>query len=827
MNLRLTLTAAAAVVLASVSLYPLIQGGEWFWAGVGGVIAAAAAGIITRLSAFDTAVAAPVTILAGARLMFTDAAWSWRAARSAFVAAAAMSRPRIRIAHVLAYLATYLAALLIYLNAAFAGRLSAAGLTPTRASLHHLWMLAGQGFGERTARPPVPGTPGVLLLAAGGIGLVAVAADMLAVRLHSTAVAGLPLLAPHIIPIVTTARQGGLGAAVVFCLGATGYLALLSAGRRQRLQGWGLLVTTAWRKATVEQTEPLDTTALAASGRRIGLAAMCIALALTVIVPSVRVHRLWEASRGPGAGPSKDQIPPLRPLVQMQAQLRATTPRTVLTYRTTAAQPQYQYLQVYVLNYSSSTGSWSLVPPGASTPVSSRSLKIPPGLAATTPVTSATTHVRFSEETAGYDSGWSFLPLPYAPSTLRVAGSWREDDTTLMVYSPQSHLSSLTYTVTSTQVIPASRQQELPPAFPLNISASYLDFPAGRDRQLAKLAAKITGQARTSYQKALALQRYFLTPGRFTYGVGVHLPGGIAGLTEFLTKTKRGDCQQFAFAMAALARLVGIPSRIAVGYTAGTSEGNGTWKVTTADAHAWPELYFRDVGWLRFEPTPGGPAGQGTATQPVYAPPPGLAAPAGSQKPLLNRVPGREQPGTRFGSRFGHLNHLSPTGVTGAAPLAGPRRNLAFPILLLALTLLGLIAITPVTARSLTRFGRLRAAGDASLAHATWRELRDNLADYGFGYRASESSRALAGRVAATLHLDPMTRQALDRIASAEERASYDAAPADTATLRADTAVVRRALARDAGWTTRWRARLLPASTLTSIRSRLQHALHR
>ena len=70
--------------------------------------------------------------------------------------------------------------------------------------------------------------------------------------------------------------------------------------------------------------------------------------------------------------------------------------------------------------------------------------------------------------------------------------------------------------------------------------------------------------------------------------------------------------------MAVLARLLGIPSRVAVGYTAGTRAGHGVWQVTTADAHAWPELYFPTVGWTRFEPTPGGPAAQGTATRPNY-----------------------------------------------------------------------------------------------------------------------------------------------------------------------------------------------------------------
>ena len=70
--------------------------------------------------------------------------------------------------------------------------------------------------------------------------------------------------------------------------------------------------------------------------------------------------------------------------------------------------------------------------------------------------------------------------------------------------------------------------------------------------------------------------------------------------------------------MAVLARLVGIPSRIEIGYTSGIKQ-HGRWQVTTADAHSWPELFFTGLGWLQFEPTPGGHDGQGTARQPNYA----------------------------------------------------------------------------------------------------------------------------------------------------------------------------------------------------------------
>jgi hypothetical protein len=150
---------------------------------------------------------------------------------------------------------------------------------------------------ERVYEPPVPSSPGVILLAAGGIGLMAVATDLLAVRLRSPAIAGLPLLALYCVRITTAAHQGGLGATIVFCLAMIGYLALLAADGRERLRIWGRLVTV-WHGAAadaVEAPEAPDTKALAASGRRIGLAAACIALAFPLLVPGITVHdpRRW------------------------------------------------------------------------------------------------------------------------------------------------------------------------------------------------------------------------------------------------------------------------------------------------------------------------------------------------------------------------------------------------------------------------------------------------------------------------------------------------------------------------------------------------------
>jgi len=833
MNHRLTLTVAAAVILASVSVYPLIQGATWFWAGAGAVLIVAAAGTLTRLPAVPATVAACVLAVIACCPLLAGPAWSGRAAGLVIIALAAAGLTRLRILPALACLITYLAAVLLYLNAVFASGMSIAGFVPTRSSVHYLWSLASSGLSERSYAPPIPATPGIWLLTAAGIALMALAADLLAVRLRSPAIAGLPLLALYSVPITTNAKESGIGATVVFCLGISGYLAILAADGRERLRVWGRLVTV-WQHRDQETAQRPDTRTLAASGRRIGLAAISIAVFLPLVVPGISVHGLFT---GHGTGGSKNGVPVALPdpLVLMNQQLLADNPQTVLTYSTNAPDPTKQYLQLYVLNYDSESGKWVLVTPGSSSgdsvSVGSGPLSPTPGVTSGTPGLTTKTEVRFANGVVGYGTKVNFLPLPYAPADVSVGGDWREDAGTLMVYSTSSTLSGLTYTVTSREVDPSPdqlRQQASKSALTSAASAvatdDYLSLSLTHQPQLAAIADRIVQNASTPFDKALALQRWFTTGNGFSYSRSVNLPDTTAGLIKFLTKTKQGYCQQFAFAMAVLARMVGIPSRIAVGYTAGVSQGNGTWKVSTTDAHAWPELYFPGAGWLRFEPTPGGTTGQATAVQPDYAATSLPIGGGGGQLPVQSGPGGIKSraAGASNASRLHHFSQLP----QDQARLSGSRHGGGFPFGLIAAIVLGLALIAPATARILVRHLRWRkAADDAGVAAAAWHELQDDLADHGMACRVSESPRAVARRITPLLGLPEESCQALERIASAEERARYAVAPLPSGSLRQDVSTIRRAISQEADRGVRWRARLLPSSTLAPARSALYYAL--
>ncbi len=126
-----------------------------------------------------------------------------------------------------------------------------------------------------------------------------------------------------------------------------------------------------------------------------------------------------------------------------------------------------------------------------------------------------------------------------------------------------------------------------------------------------------------------------------------------------------------------------------------------------------------------------------------------------------------------------------------------------------------MLVVPPLGRLGLRRWHWMRATDDASRAHAAWREFRDDLQDLGLGHRLSEPPRTLADRVGSGLP-EP-AREAVRRLALAEERASYAARPSESASLRRDGATARRGLEASVRRGSRWQARIFPASVLTAV----------
>jgi transglutaminase-like putative cysteine protease len=123
-------------------------------------------------------------------------------------------------------------------------------------------------------------------------------------------------------------------------------------------------------------------------------------------------------------------------------------------------------------------------------------------------------------------------------------------------------------------------------------------------RPLWEEARRLTARARSPYEATLVLERWFRTRGGFRYEEHPPVSATRPPLVDFVEVTRAGYCQHYAGAMALMLRTLGLPARVAVGFTAGTWKA-GVWTVTDQQAHAWVEAWFPGYGWLAFDPTPG------------------------------------------------------------------------------------------------------------------------------------------------------------------------------------------------------------------------------
>ena len=123
-------------------------------------------------------------------------------------------------------------------------------------------------------------------------------------------------------------------------------------------------------------------------------------------------------------------------------------------------------------------------------------------------------------------------------------------------------------------------------------------------RGLWREARRLSSGARAPYGAAVAIETWLRETGGFVYDQSPTQPAGPPPLADFIDEGRRGYCQHFAGAMALMLRFLGIPARVAAGFTSGKYE-NGGWTVTDHDAHAWVEVWFPGYGWLAFDPTPG------------------------------------------------------------------------------------------------------------------------------------------------------------------------------------------------------------------------------
>jgi transglutaminase-like putative cysteine protease len=191
-----------------------------------------------------------------------------------------------------------------------------------------------------------------------------------------------------------------------------------------------------------------------------------------------------------------------------------------------------------------------------------------------------------------------YTPSAYSPATVQPSSVlWAGQTESLIV---QNGLSQGDVIVVAA-VLAKPTLQDLATATVGGADPIYTFLPPGVPDSARNLAREVTAAATTPFDRAVALQNWFRD--NFTYNTNVQLDDSNNAIDVFL-RDREGFCQQFAGTYAVMARALGLPSRVAVGYTPGELGSDGLFHVFGRHAHAWPEVWFDGIGWVAFEPTP-------------------------------------------------------------------------------------------------------------------------------------------------------------------------------------------------------------------------------
>lgn len=698
-----------------------------------------------------------------------------------------------------------LAALLLALTVVHLGDHALLGFIPvpdTFTTASRLWTSSGDFVSGSAA--PYPAHAGLAFVLCALVGLVTVFMETVLVGLRMAGLACVGLLALLVVPALTlpgSVSPLGLAAAVLAALALLAGSRALGATRAQRI-------------------------APAPGGLPRAVLVVAGVLAVVLFVPSL-MPGFFNGAFPQGSSLTSQRAAGVGPLRAVGQDLRSEQRTQRFSYTSSDDKPAYMRL----LTLSDfSQDEWFPATDGLDNDLShladSSRNPVPRG-------TETTTKVTFDQ----YDEHW--LPAPYAPVAVAGLGDqgWGWSPKDLSVYSAATGMSGGSYTVTSAAP-PATAEalRRAPSAASDDALADDLRLPADRPQPLADAARSFTQGARTDYDRALALQNHLRKD--FHYDVNAPLAqgydaGGMASLEKFM-QTRTGYAGHFAPAMALMAREVGIPARVAVGYlpTAASRDANGgtSFSVGTGDAHAWPELYFENVGWVRFEPTPGVPS------TPDYAPESGQGQADGASSSPSSAASGDGKPSDAGTSDKPSDQVSTPAEHSASAgpydqPEESPAPQQAAPVLVipwwalaggLLLVLVLVAAVLPRWLRGRRRRARLTAMADTALApqrraNAAWDEFRALAEDYGVTAPASDTPRVAARRLAAGI---PAATPCVERLVEDLETTGYGAPGPDWTprTTPEDLARVRDEFRHRASRGQRFRAAWWPASLRTGPR---------
>lgn len=597
----------------------------------------------------------------------------------------------------------------------------------TVRALPGLVQVAGEEIALGAA--PLDASTALSMLIVGGTGLLTIIIDHVVLTARMPLLAAIGLIAVWLIPSIAVPGEVDI---MAFVLLAAAILFLIRTDTRSREEP---------KDRAATRTAGVPATALG-----IGAIAVVVAVAAAPLLPQP-VARAGSGTIGTGPG--------IDATLQLGDDLRRPTEVEVMLVRSSA--PSAPYLRVTTLSQLEGT-VWE--PDKVRTvPLASEE-----GLGAV----EVDPEIRLSEyvttvEVTNLSSPW--LPVSYpAVDVEGLRGSWAVAPYNRTVLPQGGSTQGQNYEVVTNVPRPTLEQIRALSAGTDNPPDGTTALPTEIDPIIGELAAEVTAGTTNDYDALVAMQGWFRSP-EFRYSLDAPVEDGFDGsgtdaVARFL-EVREGYCIHYASAFALMARTLGMPTRIVVGYLPGSATSDAVdretvYSVSSGQLHAWPEVLFDGLGWVPFEPTnglgvPTSFTSAGSAPGVVDDPAAATPAPEASAPTDSGLTPDGEDNAPEVGT--------SDASGTTVNPL---------PTLSIVLGILFALAI-PALLREVRRRQTLAAARTGDAAEA-WLAVQDAAIDLGIDVPASESPRSLGVRLVQDHGAPPAEMSVL---ISAIERASY------------------------------------------------------
>ncbi|HIZ38147.1 MAG TPA: DUF3488 and transglutaminase-like domain-containing protein [Candidatus Ruania gallistercoris] len=599
------------------------------------------------------------------------------------------------------------------------------GVLPTRSAIETLYYLFRGGLSSiEVALPPIDDAPGVGLMVTCSAAVVYLLADLLAVPGRSPAWALLPIATVWALPVLLLAPVR----TVAIVATGVGFLAMLATGAE------------AWREPS-GSTSPRRMGALAAVTAAV-LAVALVAAPWVLSIPSpVRWHSPTELA---DADATRLDLG-----LDLRSDLNRPRDAVVMTYDGVRPR-ELGPLHAYTLT-TFDGATWDRTPTEEWEDAENRLLW--PDAVETEDSDSARVTIN--------DLGQDRLPIPGEPRRVEVDGAVSYSAAADEVRLEEAAPGELSYRVTfRTRDLGAAALADLDPST-LDADPALLQIPdTGYGPDIAELTQEIVTDAgaETPYDQLLAIQNYLRDPDLFTYTESVTSARTRDAVWDFL-QDRRGYCVQFGTAMVVMARTLDLPARLAVGYLPGEIQEDGTASISAHQAHAWPQVLFPEVGWVRFEPTPGVQSG----STPSWAPEPVAETPDSPTTGPTQTTEPEEETSTTGSAEEESSEESSSEDETEAAGSAQLSSALPGLVLLAALVLVGLVGVLAL------RRHRARSSGELETA---WRQAVGMVRAAGGAVQPGSTPRAVAA-AGAEVFSTASARTALHALADAVERSRY------------------------------------------------------